>query len=43
VLAFGTPAEPVRELSADEDASDFDLFEWEDEGPGLSPAPPASD
>jgi maltose O-acetyltransferase len=43
VLAFGTPAEPVRELSADEDASDFDLFEWEDEGPGSSPSPPTSD
>jgi maltose O-acetyltransferase len=41
-LAFGTPARPVRPLSGDEDAEAFDLFEWADEEPGLSPAPPAS-
>ncbi len=38
-LAFGTPARPVRQLSRDEDAEAFDLFEW-DEEPRLY-APPA--
>jgi acetyltransferase-like isoleucine patch superfamily enzyme len=41
-LAFGTPARPVRQLNEDEDAEAFDLFEWADEEPELSPAPATS-
>jgi len=41
-LAFGTPARPVRQLSANEDVESFDLFEWVDEEPGLEPAAPAA-